>query len=196
MNYLNYKTIDQPLIFSFRPLKAANVLFLDRDGVLNQTVLRKSEVSSPRLLEEIKIAEDVSALAESEIVSHWNLVVISNQPDLARGTINIEFINAVNNLINQSVPLNAVYICPHQESDHCICRKPEAGLIQLFRRDHSHVKGKECLVGDRSNDRDCAIKAEIPFVLRKRSYNSNIESSIQYAIDDLKDLKHILRKII
>ena len=66
-----------PLIYRYRSMRAANTLFLDRDGVLNDEVIRGSEVSSPRCLEEVRIACDIDALGKPEIVENWRLVMVS-----------------------------------------------------------------------------------------------------------------------
>ncbi len=187
-----YKLPDEPLVFTFRPLTAANTLFLDRDGVLIHPVLRGLEVSSPRCLEEVRIADDIDALAATDITRHWNIVVVSNQPDLARGRINLKLVKGIHERISRRIPLNAVYICPHQQSDGCVCRKPRLGLIQRFRSDHPESGGKECMVGDRFSDRDCAQNAGIPFVLRKRPYNEELALSTVLVIDNLWDLRILL----
>lgn len=188
----NYKLLAEPLVFQYRPLTAENSLFLDRDGVLIHSVLRGSEVSAPRCLDEVQIADDIDALSAPDITQHWNIVIVSNQPDLSRGTIGVGFVQAINVKINSRILLNVVYVCPHQQSDDCYCRKPEDGLIRRFRSDYPQLKGKECMVGDRISDRDCAFSAGIPFVLRKRPYNEDLAISTVLIIDNLWDLRTLL----
>lgn len=187
--------VHEPIVFSFRPLSAANTLFLDRDGVLNYAVRRKTEVSSPRSLKEFRIVNDIDALAAKDIIERWNLVVISNQPDISRGKINLEFLEEIHKKINSRIPLNEVYICPHQHIDGCNCRKPNTGMIQQFHSNHPTFEGKECMVGDRSIDLNCAFTAKIPFIFRKRPYNANLGKLATYVIEDLWNLKTILREL-
>jgi histidinol phosphatase-like enzyme len=99
----------EPVFFFYRELSAENTLYLDRDGVLNKVVLRDSEISSPRIEDEIQIADDVVYLANNRIVSDWNLVVITNQPDVSRKYIDSRFLEGINNLILKHVPINAVF---------------------------------------------------------------------------------------
>ena len=184
--------MNSPLIFQFRTFEAENTLFLDRDGVLNEVVFRGQEVSSPRDLDEVNIADDIDALASADIVLRWNLVVLTNQPDLSRGSIDLQFLSKVHDKINELIPLNAVYVCPHQKAEACICRKPGIGMIQKFRNDHSELCGKECMVGDSISDWQCALKAGMQFVLRKRPYNKGLVPSMSHGIDNLWELKTIL----
>ena len=180
------------VILPLRPLKASNTLFLDRDGVLNEVVIRETEVSSPRCLDEFKIADDIDALKDSRVVCDWNLIVVTNQPDLARGTIDLKFLLDIHLRISQRIPINTVYICPHKESAGCACRKPKTGLIQQFRNDHPDLDGKECMVGDRRQDFECASRAEITFVLKKQSYNYELHNISDMTINDLTALKSLL----
>jgi D-glycero-D-manno-heptose 1,7-bisphosphate phosphatase len=184
--------LNEPLVFSFRPLTAENTLFLDRDGVLLRPVMRGDEVSAPRSMEEIQIEDDIDSLAQPDIARNWNMVVISNQPDLSRGRFGVKFVDEVHRQINERIPLNAAYICPHLQSENCDCRKPKIGLLERFRRDHPGRGRKEYLVGDRSSDCDCAREAGVQFVLRKRPYNSELAAVAPLLIDDLWELGGLL----
>jgi D-glycero-D-manno-heptose 1,7-bisphosphate phosphatase len=183
-----------PIVFIFRPILAQNTLFLDRDGVLNHVVIRGEEISSPRHIEEFKVTEDIDALASTEIKKNWNLVVISNQPDLSRGRIDIELLNCFQDELNKRIPINAIYICPHQSSHSCDCRKPGYGLIKKYRRDYPNLNGWELLVGDRYCDQQCAVNANIPFILRCRDYNQDLLDTSKYIINSLYEIHSFLRK--
>lgn len=175
----------------WRAPRAANTLFLDRDGVLNHAVIRGATVSSPRRWEEFRLAEDIEALAASAIRERWNLVVITNQPDLSRGTMNEHLLQRFHDALAERIPLTAVYVCPHTASEGCLCRKPKTGLIGRFRREHPGLGGKELFVGDRGTDLQCAEEAGVPFVLRLRHYNRELRRVAQ-CIDTLWDLEHML----
>lgn len=184
----------EPLVFHFKPPSFVNTLFLDRDGVLIDPVVRGLEVSSPRSLDEIGISADISALAQPGIRDHWNLVIISNQPDLARKIINLSFVQEIHERIKCRIPVNAAYVCPHQESDACSCRKPQDGLIRKFREDFPHLRGGDYMVGDRVVDKQCALNAGIPFILRKRPYNKDLAFSAELAVKDLWGLETLLKR--
>ena len=179
-----------PLVRLLRPLGSSNTLFLDRDGVLNEVVMREEEVSSPRDRGEFRICEDLVALAAPELQS-WNLVVVTNQPDLSRGLIDEALLDDFHNSLAERIPINAFYICPHLSTYGCGCRKPARGLIDRFRQDHP-VGGFEIFIGDRESDQQCARNAQIPFALRKRSYNSGLEASSDLTLDTLWAVESVL----
>ena len=188
--------INKPIVFRFKNPEAPNTLYLDRDGVLNEAVIRGSEISSPRNLKELKISSDISALASPNIVSNWNLVIVTNQPDISRGLIDLNFVDEINSKIIAILPINVVYVCPHQREDACSCRKPKIGMIEQFRLDYPEINGNELFVGDRKSDFECAQRAKIPFILRKRDYNTDLCNLDYLAIDDLSLLKSFLEEAI
>ena len=187
-----FKSLLQPLIIIHAPLTKSQTLFLDRDGVLNQVVMRGSEISSPRSRDEFKLAEDITGLTDPSIVNNWNLVIVSNQPDLSRGRIDIELVKFINQSILDHIPLKASFICPHSAFDKCRCRKPEPGLINRFKKDYPQALEKMVFVGDRDTDRECAQQAGVKFILRKRGYNLQIGGYISLAVESLLDLPSLL----
>ncbi len=148
------------LMQQYRPLTSNNTLFLDRDGVLLHTVDREGYRGSVRHRDEVKL----TPLCQWLNAKDWNFVMITNQPDLSKGLIDMPFLQRVNTYISENIPLNMVLICPHQEEDHCNCRKPKTGLIDEFRKIY-RLEGKEYMIGDTWRDKECAVAAGIPFVL-------------------------------
>jgi len=181
--------INKLISFRFKNPEAPNTLYLDRDGVLNDVVIRGTEVSSPRSLKEFKISSDIDALASPNISKNWNLVIVTNQPDISRGLIDLNFVNEINSKIIAILPINVVFVCPHQREDACSCRKPKIGMIEQFRLDYPDIKGNELFVGDRKSDFECTQKAQIPFILRKRDYNTDLCGLAYLTIDDLSYFK-------
>jgi D-glycero-D-manno-heptose 1,7-bisphosphate phosphatase len=184
--------LSDPLIFKYQSLVNTKTLLLDRDGVLNKVVLRGSEISSPRSKDELVLSEDISALAEPSIIDGWNLVIVSNQPDLARRRIDVDFVEYINRSILDHIPLNAAYVCPHVTSDECGCRKPKTGLVDRFKQDFPHAAEKIVLVGDRDTDGECAQRAGVDFILRSREYNMQYAVFDDHRVENLFDLSPLL----
>jgi D-glycero-D-manno-heptose 1,7-bisphosphate phosphatase len=188
-----FERLFEPLIYKYTPLTSTKTLLLDRDGVLNRVVMRGTEVSSPRSRDELVLFEDLSALAEPSIVDDWNLIIVSNQPDLSRGKIDLDLVEDINQSILGQIPLNASYICSHVASDECGCRKPKTGLIDRIKEDFPLAAGKMVLVGDRDTDRECAERADIDFILRRREYNAPCMAYVDHSVESLSDLSPLLR---
>jgi len=188
--------LNKPIVFRFNNPVSPNTLYLDRDGVLNEAVIRGSEISSPRNLKELKISSDIVALASPNIVKNWNLVIVTNQPDISRGLIDLTFVDEINSKIVSILPINVIYVCPHQREDVCLCRKPKIGMIEQFRLDYPEINGNELFVGDRKSDFKCAQSASIPFLLIRNFYNKEINNKINNKFDNLLEIKDFLQSYL
>jgi D-glycero-D-manno-heptose 1,7-bisphosphate phosphatase len=144
------------------PLKRA--VFLDRDGVLNRAIVRDGKPYPPSNVEELEIlpgvAEGLARLKQLE----FDLIVVTNQPDVARGTQNLANLDAIHDVLRTSLPLDAIYVCAHDGPDGCDCRKPKPGLLLQASRDRALALGDSFLIGDRWRDIDAAAAAGVPAV--------------------------------
>lgn len=181
----------KPIKYFYQKSKHNNNLFLDRDGIINEVVIRDNKISSPQKIEEFKLCDDINILNSSFIVDNFNLILITNQPDLSRGIIDLEFIERLNQNILEAIKINMIFICPHTDKSMCECRKPKNGMIEKYFSDN--IKGDQnFLVGDQRKDLICAKNSFIPFILKKTKYNKDLEEHSDYAIDGLNKLGNIL----
>jgi D-glycero-D-manno-heptose 1,7-bisphosphate phosphatase len=134
-------------------------VFLDRDGVLNEAMVRDGRPYAPRVLEEFKLLPGVAQALQSLRDAGFLNVVITNQPDVATGKARREDIDAIHREILQKLPLDAVKVCPHSDADHCACRKPKPGLILEAARDLAIDTRASFVVGDRWRDIQAAHAA-------------------------------------
>ena len=127
-------------------------VFLDRDGVLNIAPIIGGVPSSPNRIEDLKIINDARRAVEILKSNGFIPVIVTNQPDIARGKVNIESVTKINNAICEALAIEYLYMCPHDENDKCNCRKPEPGLILTASADLSISLHDSFMVGDRWKD--------------------------------------------
>ncbi len=160
-------------------------VFLDRDGVLNQTFVRDGVSYPPDNLAELVIlpgvAEGVALLAAQGL----KLVVVTNQPDVARGTQTQAVVAAINARLCAELPLNAVYVCYHDTSDQCTCRKPQPGMLLQAANEHSLDLQHSFLVGDRWSDIEAGRAAGCVTFLIDVPYNQRERCQPDYIVADL-----------
>jgi D-glycero-D-manno-heptose 1,7-bisphosphate phosphatase len=152
-------------------------VFLDRDGVLNEIVEIDGQPVSPRSLEELEIVagapDEVARLRRAG----FRVVVVTNQPDVARGAMTRELVDEMNRELRARVGVDAVYVCVHDESDGCACRKPRSGLLERAARDLELDLAGSWLVGDRWVDIAAAAGLGVRSVLLERSHSWRPTSS-------------------
>jgi D-glycero-D-manno-heptose 1,7-bisphosphate phosphatase len=127
-------------------------VFLDRDGVLTQSINREGKPYPPKVVSEVKILPGVMEALELLRSVNFELVVVTNQPDVARGTSTIKEVSEINSYISNLLDLEKFYICYHDDSDHCDCRKPKAGLLLKAAIELDIELTASYMVGDRWRD--------------------------------------------
>ena len=114
--------------------------FLDRDGVLNAaSCVAASRV--PASVGDLVIRPGVRAACTSLRNFGVLLLVVTNQPDIARGTATRDEVDAINQHLTAELGLDAVLVCPHDDADGCDCRKPKPGLLRAQRSSSASTSG-------------------------------------------------------
>lgn len=127
-------------------------IFIDRDGVIIENrsdyVRNWSQVSV--------FTEAVRALADSRLKSH-KIVIVTNQSAVGRGFISLETAQEINGRIvqtvrNQGGKIDGAYLCPHDPSEGCECRKPRPGLLLRAAGELSLDLKRSWMIGDAWSD--------------------------------------------
>lgn len=140
-------------------MKAARAVFLDRDGVLNAATVRDGKPYPPQSLGELKITPEAPACLERLRAAGFLLIVVTNQPDLARGKQTREVVDEIHSALRSAMPLDAFYVCAHSDEDECDCRKPKPGML-LAAADDFHIDlANSFMVGDRWRDVEAGARA-------------------------------------
>ena len=127
-------------------------VFLDRDGVINKTLVVNGIPFPPRRLQDLEIlngvVESIAMLKAAEL----EIIVITNQPDVARGITSQEFVETIHFELEAKLGVSNFYTCFHDNSDHCDCRKPKSGLLRWAAQELEIDLSSSFLVGDRWRD--------------------------------------------
>jgi D-glycero-D-manno-heptose 1,7-bisphosphate phosphatase len=127
-------------------------VFLDRDGVLNESLVLGGKPYAPASLSEFKLLPGVpQALAQLRGAGFLN-VVVTNQPDVATGKAKRADVDAIHAHLLQDLPIDAVKVCFHADSEGCECRKPKPGMLLEAARELGIDLAASYLVGDRWRD--------------------------------------------
>lgn len=146
--------------------------FLDRDGVLVETFVRDGQPYAATTLEEFEIvadaAEQVGRLRKAGLVC----LVFTNQPEVARGAISPETLEAMHTLLREWTAVDGIYVCPHDNDDACDCRKPNPGMLRSAAKDWQVDLGRSFVIGDRWRDVDAGRAVGCYTVLLDRPYSA------------------------
>ena len=141
-----------------------SAVFLARDGVLNAEVEGPPR-RPPWSLAELELLPGVPTALNRLAGAGFALLVVTNQPDVARGDLPSETLQAISDRLLELLPLHGVYACTHDNTDGCGCRKPAPGLITRAATECDIDLESSWLVGDRWVDIAAARAAGIPGLL-------------------------------
>ena len=156
-------------------------IFLDRDGVINENV---PSLTKP---EQFRLIHDVSASIKRFNETGYLVVVVTNQPGIAKGFSSfkdMEKIHAkMNGLLKEGgAHIDALYLCPHHpEKGHpgeieelkidCECRKPKPGLILRAAKDLDIDLHGSWIIGDSLTDVAAGKNAGLKTILLSNGGN-------------------------
>lgn len=146
-------------------------VFLDRDGVLNRAVVKNGKPHPPASVAELEIAPEAKTALQRLREKGYKLLVVTNQPDVARGVVSKENVEAINRKLSAALDLDEVYVCYHSDSDHCDCRKPKPGLLLNAARRHQINLAESFMVGDRWRDVEAGQSAGVRTILIDQGYD-------------------------
>ncbi len=170
-------------------------VFFDRDGVINKEIIRSGVVDSPLSPEEFEVYPEI--IEAIRLCRHYGykVVVVSNQPRVARGTLSREMLDKIHHkmgavLAEAGVSLDAVYVCPHDNSDGCNCRKPKPGMLLAAAVALNIDLKQSYMLGDRRQDIQAGSAAGCKTILLKKNYNVGIAA--EFTIDKLQEIEQLL----
>lgn len=161
-------------------------VFLDRDGVLNEAIVRNGLPYPPESIAHVRICRDAANACAKLKAAGFVLIVVTNQPDVARGTQKREQVEAINDMLSQAMPIDEFSVCYHDDAHHCECRKPKPGQLLTAARKWSIDLHRSFMVGDRWRDIDAGIAAGCRTVFVDRGYTEHKAIRSEFTAESLK----------
>jgi imidazoleglycerol-phosphate dehydratase / histidinol-phosphatase len=157
-------------------MSGLRVLFLDRDGTLNEEP-PDEQVDS---LEKIKLLPGVIPALLDLKRAGFTFVMVTNQDGLGTQFLPAEKFEQAHQFIlrlfaSQGITFDAVFVCPHFKREECACRKPRTGMVEEFLHANSIDKAHSFMVGDRDTDLEFAANLGIEGI-RVRADGTEAES--------------------
>jgi D-glycero-D-manno-heptose 1,7-bisphosphate phosphatase len=146
-------------------------VFLDRDGTIIEHVDYVYDCSQVKLIP--RASEAIRLLNESG----FKVIIITNQPGVARGYFTEETVREINKYIQECLAkegarIDEVYYCPHhaegtieEYAKECDCRKPKPGMIVRAVRELGIDLEGSFAIGDRTIDVEAGERAGCRTVL-------------------------------
>lgn len=181
-------------------LTKRKAIFIDRDGVINK------EMDNVVKLEDVSLIDKSAQAVKSINNSQYLAIVISNQPQAAKGLCDVSQIDKIIKKVEtilgaEGAYLDRIYTCLHHPDKGfagenpsykvlCECRKPNAGMIKSAAQDFNIDLSQSYMVGDTTTDALTAKNAGIKFIGVKTGYgcqDKKYDISIESIVNNLKE---------
>jgi len=168
-------------------------VFLDRDGVINEVFLKKKKPVSPHGFEEFRFMKGISGPLEQFRKLGFLNIIVTNQPDIARGLLDIRELEKMHKKIKDKLPIDDIRVCPHDDKDMCACRKPKPGLLIKAAEDWGVELARSYVIGDSRRDIEAGKRAGCITVLLNKRYNNEDEIDSDFRVRRLSEFAKILK---
>ncbi len=149
----------------------ACAVFLDRDGVLVETFVRDNRAYAATTLEDFRLVDNAAAEVGRLRDAGLAPIVVTNQPDVGRGVIAPGTLAAMHERLASALPVLDIFVCTHDSSAACACRKPKPGMLEAAALKWDIDLRRSFMVGDRASDVEAGRAAGCWTILIDRPYS-------------------------
>lgn len=122
-------------------------------------VIRDGKAQAPYSLDEFALFPGVEEACQRLKEAEFLLIVVTNQPDVARGWTTRESVELINGRIRDLLPIDDIEICFHTNIDQCFCRKPLPGMLLEAAKRWDIDLSRSFMIGDRYGDVSAGLQA-------------------------------------
>lgn len=165
-------------------------VFLDRDGVINRSLVRDKKPCPPSSVEEVEVLPGVLRAIKELKKAGFVIVCVTNQPDVARRVQSRQTVEAIHEYLRRILVIDEIMVCYHDDDDQCQCRKPLPGMLLAAAKKYSINLKESFMVGDRWRDVEAGRRAGCVTVFidhhyaeSKQCYPDVSVSSLPEAVD-------------
>jgi D-glycero-D-manno-heptose 1,7-bisphosphate phosphatase len=169
-----------------------SAVFLDRDGVINRAFVRDGTPHPPDSLRDLEILPHVPEALSALKAQGYSLVVVTNQPDVARGAASRELVDSIHERLRGDLGLDGIFTCFHDDADECDCRKPKPGLLFRAAHDLGIDLTSSFMVGDRWRDVEAGRRAGCRTLFVDRGYRESLTHSCDFRVGSLLEASGVI----
>jgi D-glycero-D-manno-heptose 1,7-bisphosphate phosphatase len=169
-------------------------LFLDRDGVVNESVVRQGKPFPPADWSEIRYVDGIQELCAAAHTAGWMVIIATNQPDVGRGTTPQETVEEIHRHMVRDLELDDVEVSydPGQGVPSEF-RKPAPGMLLRAAAKHGIDLSASVMIGDRWRDVSCGKAAGCRTVFIDYGYDESLREAPDFTVPSLAEASALLR---
>ena len=168
-------------------------VFLDRDGVLNKGFIRSGKSYPPACVEEFQLLEGVPEGCRILKEAGFLLVVVTNQPDVGRGTQSSSVVEAMHCRLQALLPIDRIEVCFDDTETEFF--KPAPGMLLRAAASLSIDLAGSFMVGDRWRDVGCGLAAGCTTIFVDYSYDEQLRDEPDFRVSSLLEAANLITRL-
>ena len=151
--------------------KLDNVVFLDRDGTINENngyITNKSQ---------FKTIEGADEAIKMLLDNHYNLIMVTNQKQVGLNILSVEGFEDINKLTPYYDNFKDIAVC-YDTPDSSPMRKPNPGMLLYMAVKHNINLKDSIFFGDTDRDEFCARKVNCKFVRIETNKENDLKKRV------------------
>ena len=158
---------------------ARRAVFLDRDGVLNEPIMRNGKAFAPLSMEQFRLVDGAVTAVKRLRAADLLCIVVTNQPEIASGELSGATLEAMHRHLKEQLEIEDIFVCVHGSNEGCACHKPRPGMIHQAANLWGIDLRSSFLVGDRWRDIDAGRAVGCYTILIDRAYSQCFSADAQ-----------------
>jgi D-glycero-D-manno-heptose 1,7-bisphosphate phosphatase len=171
-------------------------VFLDRDGVIIRAIVRSGKPYPPASIHQVEILPEARQILGALAAVGFLLIVITNQPDVARGAQSSQVVETIHAYLKNNLPLDQILTCYHDDQDQCTCRKPAPGLLLEAALTHGIDLNQSFMIGDRWRDIEAGQRAGCKTIFINYDYAERQPESPTFCVHSLGEAVEVILSAI
>jgi D-glycero-D-manno-heptose 1,7-bisphosphate phosphatase len=165
----------------------SRAVFLDRDGVLTVPEFRDGRSFAPRRLADFRLYDDAADAMRQMKKAGFRLVVVTNQPDVGHGRIELGVVEEMHRRLAAALPLDTIEACYHRQDEGCDCRKPKSGMLRRAAEQLEIDCAKSFMIGDRASDIEAGRGLSCQTIFINRGYHNEDPRRADFLVSSLAE---------
>jgi D-glycero-D-manno-heptose 1,7-bisphosphate phosphatase len=175
-------------------------VFFERNGMINKVAIAHGHQVNPLTLQEFSINLDALEPLRKLKAAGFILIATTNQPGLSMGLQSRHDLEEMHLLVKKELPIDDVFICPHDENDGCPCHKPKDGLLREAGHRWRLDLERSFIISENWQDAAAAHSAGCTSILISSPWNAHghhdyIVMTLEEAVDKVLQLHELQHRL-
>ncbi len=167
----------------------SRAVFIDRDGVIIRTDVLDGKPYAITSLEALEILAGAGDAIQRLKAAGFQIIVVSNQPDVATGKVTRDMVEAINAELMGKLSIDEIKVCYDSGAP---CYKPEPGMLLEAAKDHNLDLAQSTMVGDRWRDIGAGRAAGCMTIFIDKGYSEQTPDNPDHVVQTLAEAADLI----